>query len=328
MNKHTSLTLSSISILVLIGVFALAADFRLTTNMDGLGNNITNLTNVGATRLTLGGQAITAWSQVNASGGGSFSNGSDITVRNLTITGYASLNNSPASCASVGTNVFTVQNNLSSQTCSALNQSAIVLKSLGGKLNITQVNATNSPSTGDVLTYSGSNDQFTWAADQTGGGSGGGWVPLQAFNLSANTTGVFWSANAAYNYYQICLSLLKGETVNAGSISLIVNDDTSGYKYNSLAYSTLSNPSGVNAWNLTGSGTGTNSAVGCLVLNRGQIPRIGDTVLSGTIAGSDQYVFWGGRNTNIDNTNVTNISIKDVGGNTNITGTVSILGLV
>lgn len=188
----------------------------------------------------------------------------------------------------------------------------------------------SAPTAGQVLTAV-TNTTASWQNVSTTSIPAQTWTIINSSNLSASNVNTTLSGiNQSYKFVQVCLDLAKGATVKNSSIAIRVNGLTSGYKWNAVSFSTLANPSSQPAWNITASGTGTQSVVGCAVLNTVQHNSngINDVYISGTLDNSDQSIFWGGRTSNLPGTNLSNITIGDFNGNdVNITGYIRLMGM-
>lgn len=76
-----------------------------------------------------------------------------------------------------------------------------------GVINTTQLNATNSPSTGQVASYNGTADQFTWITPSAGSGSGNtssagtaGYVPQFQSGIILNNSIIYQNNSRVYIY--------------------------------------------------------------------------------------------------------------------------------
>jgi hypothetical protein len=129
------------------------------------------------------------------------------------------------------------------------------------------------------------------------------------------------SANC--NTYRVCLNIYQNNSGNQGSLGIRVNDISTGaYKANRLSYSTLANPNTEPAWMFQAQSTGSQDFFGCVNIGR-QLNSQGDLLLAGTITGSDQIVFWGGRNAASGALTNVSLGVYNTTGqaSTNLTGT-------
>jgi hypothetical protein len=109
------------------------------------------------------------------------------------------------------------------------------------------------------------------------------------------------------DYYRVCLNMYKNSSTSVGALGLRVNDVSSSYKNNILAYSTLANPSTDTGFMFQAVATGSNDFFGCVNIGR-WLNSQGDLLASGPVQGSDQTVWFGGRVA--ASGNLTNVSIS------------------
>ncbi len=161
--------------------------------------------------------------------------------------------------------------------------------------------------------------------------SGGILTQIASANLTNSAVNTTLSGiNQSYKFVELCIDIAKGATVKNSSVTMQVNGLNSGYKWTQISFTTVTNPTSAVAWNLTASGTGTQTVTGCTNLNTVQHSSNGvnDVIYSGGLYTSDQIPLLGGRTSNLPGTNLTNITIGDANGNDiNMTGYIRLYGM-
>lgn len=148
-------------------------------------------------------------------------------------------------------------------------------------------------------------------------------VLLKKFTLSAASAAQSYTLDTGYEIFDVIFRIAKSASTGAGTFGMRLNALTSGYKQNTVSYSTLANPN-TSAFKFNGGGTGTEVIFGRVTFHRKGIGSNNSVHVVGPSYAGDQFVWFGGRAELAGD--VTSIEFDDYDSDSTFTGEILIYG--
>lgn len=147
-------------------------------------------------------------------------------------------------------------------------------------------------------------------------------VLLGSLILGSASTEQSFNVDVTYGWYIIRLDITKHASSGTGKLGMRINSTTSGYKQNTINYSTAANPND-NAFEFNNGGTGTDQIGGTITLQK--MHNNNDIMATGPVYASDQFVWLGGRVTTSGS--VATIKFDDYDSDSTFSGSIFFYGM-